>query len=199
MNWDAIGAVGEIVGASAVVVSLIYLAVQVKAQNREARVASAHDIFEAFRNIALPFQNPDHAALMAKSMHEGYNNLTETERIQVIAVVIPMLRVWEEAYYQHRSERLELSIWSSISAQYIDMLSLSQFQEVWCLRKHIFSEEFRRYVDSIEAGSTGILRVQPHTSRHLTSRWRQTLDSVLPALPLPSGAVQAPLNSVLGG
>ena len=30
MNWDAIGAIGELVGASAVVVTLVYLAVQVK-------------------------------------------------------------------------------------------------------------------------------------------------------------------------
>ena len=30
MNWDAIGAVGEIVGASAVVLSLAYLAVQIR-------------------------------------------------------------------------------------------------------------------------------------------------------------------------
>ena len=40
MNWDAIGAVGEIVGASAVVVTLIYLAIQV-AHARRAQQAEA--------------------------------------------------------------------------------------------------------------------------------------------------------------
>ena len=34
MNWDAIGAVGEILGALAVFISLVYLAVQVR-QNRD--------------------------------------------------------------------------------------------------------------------------------------------------------------------
>ena len=33
MNWDAIGAVGEIVGALAVVISVIYLAVQIRQTN----------------------------------------------------------------------------------------------------------------------------------------------------------------------
>jgi len=42
MNWDAIGAVGEIVGAAAVVVSLIYLARQMRMSNKLARA-------EAFR------------------------------------------------------------------------------------------------------------------------------------------------------
>ena len=34
MNWDAIGAVGDAVSAIAVVVSLLYLATQVRQSNR---------------------------------------------------------------------------------------------------------------------------------------------------------------------
>ena len=45
MNWDMIGALGEIVGAAAVVVSLVYLAQQVRVSNRLARA-------EAWRAIA---------------------------------------------------------------------------------------------------------------------------------------------------
>ena len=35
MNWDAIGAVGEVVGAAAVVVTLAYLAVQIRRNTRQ--------------------------------------------------------------------------------------------------------------------------------------------------------------------
>ena len=38
MNWDAIGAVGEIVGAFAVVVSLIYLALQIRQTREHAKL-----------------------------------------------------------------------------------------------------------------------------------------------------------------
>ncbi len=48
MNWDAIGAVGEIVGALAVVVSLVYLAIQVRRQNRESSMLAMHEISQAF-------------------------------------------------------------------------------------------------------------------------------------------------------
>ena len=37
MNWEAIAAIGEVVGATAVVVSLVYLATQVLVSNRLAR------------------------------------------------------------------------------------------------------------------------------------------------------------------
>ena len=35
MNWDALGAIGEIIGAIAVLATLYYLAAQIKMQNRE--------------------------------------------------------------------------------------------------------------------------------------------------------------------
>ena len=39
MNWEAIGAVGEIVGAITVFATLIYLAIQIKHGARAARPA----------------------------------------------------------------------------------------------------------------------------------------------------------------
>jgi uncharacterized protein with PQ loop repeat len=43
MNWEAVGAIGEIIGAIAVVVTLIYLAVQVH-QNTKSVQASTYQL-----------------------------------------------------------------------------------------------------------------------------------------------------------
>ena len=48
MNWEAIGASGELIGAMAVVVSVLYLAYQVRAQVRESRLAAMHEVSDAF-------------------------------------------------------------------------------------------------------------------------------------------------------
>jgi hypothetical protein len=50
MYWDAIGATGEIIGASGVVLSLVYLAVQLRTQNWIKRACKtscnkANDVF----------------------------------------------------------------------------------------------------------------------------------------------------------
>ena len=44
MNWDAIGAIGEILGALAVVLTLGYLAIQVKQNSHGMRVAAKLEI-----------------------------------------------------------------------------------------------------------------------------------------------------------
>jgi Zn-dependent membrane protease YugP len=46
MNWDAIGAIGEIIGAVAVVFSLIYLATQIRISNRASRQAAEQNLLD---------------------------------------------------------------------------------------------------------------------------------------------------------
>lgn len=43
MNWDAIGAVGEVLGAVAVIATLAYLAVQVRHLKSELHMSSLKD------------------------------------------------------------------------------------------------------------------------------------------------------------
>ncbi len=55
MNWDALGAVGELIGAAAVLATLVYLSIQVRANSLQVRLGSAislnHLINEAFDPI----------------------------------------------------------------------------------------------------------------------------------------------------
>ena len=46
MNWDAVGAIGEVVGAFAVVMTLIYLSVQTRQNTKAVRHASARGVQE---------------------------------------------------------------------------------------------------------------------------------------------------------
>ena len=46
MNWEAIGAIGEIIGAVAVVVTLAYLAIQIRNNTQIARSATRQAIAE---------------------------------------------------------------------------------------------------------------------------------------------------------
>lgn len=152
MNWDAIGAVGEIIGAIAVVVSLAYLGVQIRIQNRESRIASVHEVLEGFRTEISAFRNAELAELLAKGAKD-FEVLSETEKIQFIAMIQGPFRFWEEAYHHYREHRLSPEMWNGIHAQMRDFSSTPGSRKVWALRRHTFSEEFRTYVDNIEPGS----------------------------------------------
>jgi hypothetical protein len=64
MNWDAIGALGELVGAIAVVISVLYLAGQVRSQVRETKLNAIHEVSHGFREgIAATFLDKQLAEL----------------------------------------------------------------------------------------------------------------------------------------
>ena len=50
MNWDAVGAIGEILGAIAVFCSLLYLAVQIKTSNTIARIEGRENALDRLDN-----------------------------------------------------------------------------------------------------------------------------------------------------
>ena len=149
MNWDAIGAIGEIVGAGAVVVSLVYLAFQIRAQNKEARIAAMHDISAGYRDTLSTVSNREIAGLVDKAI-DGYERLTRSESLQLIATVVRFFRVWEEAYLQYEAGRLDQRVWEPMSRQFNGYMSLTPFQHIWELRKQYFDDEFQSFVESGE-------------------------------------------------
>jgi hypothetical protein len=53
MNWDAIAAIAELIGAAAVVLSLIYLAIQVRTGSRALQTTMRDSSFHALTEYNL--------------------------------------------------------------------------------------------------------------------------------------------------
>ena len=51
MNWNAVGAIGEMIGALAVVVSVIYLAFQIRDNTRASMVDVVREVISAFSEL----------------------------------------------------------------------------------------------------------------------------------------------------
>lgn len=149
MNWDAIGAAGEIIGALAVVFSLVYLAAQIRAQNRQARSAAMHDIAAGYRDAVATFAHYELADLMVRANHD-YESLTDAEKFQLMSAIQRIMRVWEESYFQRTSNNLDSHIWEPMVAQYSAYMSMPAIQRFWKLRSKFFNEDFRRFVDNNE-------------------------------------------------
>ncbi len=96
MNWDAISAVGEIVGASAVVVSLLYLAVQIRTQNTQSRLSTLHEISIDFREATAKFANEDIADISVRA-NKDFDVLSDPELHRLIVLTVGLFRAWEEA------------------------------------------------------------------------------------------------------
>lgn len=59
MNWEVAGAIGEIVGALGVIVTLGYLAVQIRENSRQMKVSSIIAINQLMNEAFDPIYNND--------------------------------------------------------------------------------------------------------------------------------------------
>lgn len=151
MNWEAVGAVGEIVGAVAVVMSLVYLALQIRVQNREARAASVHQVMHEYSTTISALLQPEMADIWVSAI-EDFDNLTPSQRVRVVVYLTAGVRSFEDAYYQWREGRLEDDVWRALLTPLLDVKSTDAFSRFWVLRRHQFRAEFTDYIDSLEIG-----------------------------------------------
>jgi hypothetical protein len=102
MNWDAIGAIGEVVGAIAVVLSLIYVATQIKQNTAASRAQSINQINSQYgalmSQIAL---NGDLATIYRKAT-DG-DELEPDESVRYTAYLSAFFAFIEEIFLLHQS------------------------------------------------------------------------------------------------
>lgn len=127
MNWDAIGAVGEIVGASAVVLSLAYLAVQIRLQNQEARASTVTHLTEQWNSASLAVaQNGELAKIWTAGLRGDV--LPEDERARFFGICSSVLHVSEGLYLRKIDGRLDPRIWNGVDGRFSDLLATRGMQ-----------------------------------------------------------------------
>ena len=99
MNWDAIGAIGEIIGALAVVGSLVYLASQIHASNLATKQASMQELMAEMTNfLGRLTATQETAATWMKGLSNP-EDLTEGEQSQFYVLCLESTVVWERIHY----------------------------------------------------------------------------------------------------
>ena len=100
MNWDAIGAIGEIVGAIAVVATLVYFAIQMRQYTTGLRSATFNATMQEFNQINVAQLDPALADLLDRGM-EDLDSLSRTEKYQFGWIVRTYINIWENMYQQY--------------------------------------------------------------------------------------------------
>ena len=94
MNWGAIGAIGEVLGALGVIITLVYLAGQLRQNTKELRSAR-HESYAALSFSVNEFR-ADHADTIAK--HFSGAVLTDAESIVANANAQKLFGIMETTY-----------------------------------------------------------------------------------------------------
>lgn len=95
MEWDAIGAIGEVIGAAGVIFSLLYLGSQIRSSTRQANADAVYKLQKAQVDIMESFTQPEVSKLFVK-LEKG-EQLEDHEKIQVNFIIARVTGIWAAA------------------------------------------------------------------------------------------------------
>ena len=82
MNWDAIGAIGEVIGAIAVVVTLLFVARDIRQNSRSLSIAALRDTTAQWNHWSnMIASSSDLADIVAKG-NKVFSQLSESEKLR---------------------------------------------------------------------------------------------------------------------
>jgi hypothetical protein len=148
MNWDAIGAIGEILGALAVVATLGYLAVQIRQSTAVARASTRQAIAEmSMASASDVVTNPELAEIEFRNM-KG-EALGEVDRMRIYARAYTGMRHWENIHYQYLSGMLTEDEWRGFRANLKALMQWESRRRYWEHEKHYYSQNFQAEIATI--------------------------------------------------
>ena len=149
MNWDAIAAIVEAAGVLAVVVTLFYLAVQIRQSTIQARRAELDASMEqsALVRMALA-ENPELADIWLKGL-SGTATLSENERLRFESLVSQ--RFWTLFHVFDRINKgvMEETFWKGASKQLEELATNPGSVEWWQDRYEQFPDHYIAEVERV--------------------------------------------------
>lgn len=144
---DALGNIGDFVGGIAVIITLIYLSVQVRHNTRSTRLASMQSTMLAAQNVGiLPAQDRDLARVVRVGL-TAPDELDEDEFQQFRYFLMNMLRVHEDMFVQHRAGVVDDDTWIARSRSLRTIFSLPGGRRVWD-SSNAYRDDFQAWMES---------------------------------------------------
>ena len=153
IDWEVVGAVGEIIGGIAVICTLFYLAVQIRQNTETTRVQIRQAISDAqSSNINLRATDPHIVKMIIKS-RKG-EELEEEELLRMQFHLDATLRQFENIHAQYRAGFFPESEWASIEAGLASTMTVEPSTSVWEQQMRLaYNVDFRKVVDEIVKNS----------------------------------------------
>lgn len=160
---ELLGNLGEFVGAIAVVLTLLYLAFQIRSNTQAVRSNTFQTVVDSLTGgISIIAQDAELTYIWVNGLSQS-KDLSETERGRLRLLLLMAIRMWENAFYQSEHGTLERSQWEGILRDILSIVHQPGFRHWWASTPGVVSNDFQAFIN-------GALRSVPESSTCVMSR-----------------------------
>jgi hypothetical protein len=148
MSLSDLAKIGEALGGVAVLVSLVYLAIQIRQNTRTVRTTAFQHVVDSFSQISLEVgKDRSLSELWVRSVG-GLASLDQIDQVRLRFVLLSLLRRAESVQFQSEQGALGAESWAGIRESIKLTLSSQGVRKLWVQNHGVFNQHFRRFIES---------------------------------------------------
>jgi hypothetical protein len=148
VNWEAIGSVGEVLGAVGVIATLGYLAIQIRQNTASNRQAAARASVDTLNRLTLmTVEYPEIADLLIRGMADR-SKLELGEALRFHNYWISLFVNNQETFFHAKSSNISPDLLHLFETHTFAFLRAPGLAAWWQENKYRFSSEFVAYIEA---------------------------------------------------
>ncbi|MFT4582661.1 MAG: hypothetical protein ACI8XZ_002415 [Gammaproteobacteria bacterium] len=142
MNWDAIGAIGETVGATAIIVSLIYVALQIRHHTSESKTLRTQNLVSVNSEMTAHVANNSDLSRVIRIGMFDYDALDVDQQFQFSLIFYSIYNQYDFAYHQYLNGLLDDTFFKKMDDEVPMSLTLPGVKTWWDNDRARMSQKF---------------------------------------------------------
>jgi hypothetical protein len=149
LTLDALGNIGDFIGGIGVVVTLIYLAGQIRQNTRASQAETYQGLSSQFASTINSLASSSDSVRIYNSGLRDYNQFSEEEKTQFSFSMHAAFIAFENAFYLHQYGNLDAELWEKWRTQIEWYAQREGVVAWWKLSERFFSATFREHVNEL--------------------------------------------------
>jgi hypothetical protein len=148
MNWEAIGALGQVLGSVAVVATLLYVAREVRQSGRSLSISALRDTTAQWNHWSEMIATSTDLAEIVSKGNKSYDNLSESESLRYGAYVqsfFDNVESYRSLVIDYGMDK-DLAVLTSIVSRRIQ---IPGFKAWWAANTADYADAFASWIDAI--------------------------------------------------
>ena len=149
MDWEAVGAIGEAVGAVGVIATLGYLAIQIRQNTKALRTDSYRGWSEQINRLnILSVEVPGFADINMRAFTQP-ESLSDEEWSKISTVWLSIMHLFETLYIGAMEGTVDPELWKAEEQSLHHFIAQPAVSKWWDLNPYGFTLGFRQHVDTL--------------------------------------------------
>lgn len=150
LDWDAVGALGEVVGAVGVILTLGYLAVQIRQNSKNVRSNTRQSVSTVQTDLGVRIAgDPELRRAYRRWVWNTGEPENEDEKLLSEMLIRSTLRMFENQFHHRNEGTFAEEVWNGYESTMIRSFASPYFWEWWKNNRDLYGEGFRKFFDEL--------------------------------------------------